>query len=56
MFGDVLVTSSSASGILDETQGQGLFPGSTVRLLPKVTHIALAHRPEVYDEIDRWWR
>ena len=55
LFGDVLVTASSASGTLDETQGQGLFPGSTVRLLPKVTHIALAHRPEVYDEIDDWW-
>lgn len=55
VFGDVLVTASSASGILNETPGQGLFPGSTVRLLPKVTHMALAHRPEVYDEIDRWW-
>jgi hypothetical protein len=55
VFGDALVTASSASGILSETTGEALFPGSTVRLLPKVTHMALAHRPEVYDEIDRWW-
>ena len=54
-FGDVLVTAPSASGILNQTPGQGLFPGSTVRLLPRVTHMALAHRPEVYDEINRWW-
>jgi hypothetical protein len=26
-----------------------------VCLFPRVTHIALAHRPEVYKEIDRWW-
>jgi triacylglycerol lipase len=55
VFGDVLVTASSASGTLGGTTGQGLFPGSTMRLLSKVTHIALAHRLEVYDEIDRWW-
>jgi len=55
VFGDAFVTASSASGTLSETTGQGLFPGSTVRLFPKVTHMALAHRPEVYDEMDRWW-
>lgn len=55
VFGDALVTASSASGILSETTGEALFPGSTVRLFPKVTHMALAHRPEVYDEIDCWW-
>jgi hypothetical protein len=26
-----------------------------VRLCPKITHIALAGRPEVYDEIIHWW-
>jgi len=55
VFGDAFVTTSSASGTLNETTGQGLFLSSTVRLFPKVTHIALAHRPEVYNEIDRWW-
>jgi pimeloyl-ACP methyl ester carboxylesterase len=55
IFGDAFVTTSSASGTLNETTGQGLFPGSTVCLFPRVTHIALAHRPEVYKEIDRWW-
>ncbi len=55
VFGDTLVTPSSAAGTLSETTGDGLFPGSTVRLFPKVTHLALAHRPEIYDEIDRWW-
>ena len=55
VFGDALVTASSASGILSATTGEGLFPGSTVCLFPKVTHMALAHRPEIYHEIDRWW-
>jgi len=55
VIGDMLVTASSASGTLSETTGEGLFPGATARLFPKLTHIALAHRPEVYDEIDRWW-
>ena len=55
VFGDALVTSSSASGTLSETTGEGLFPGSIVRQFPKVTHLALAHRADVYDEIDRWW-
>jgi triacylglycerol lipase len=55
VFGDALVTASSASGILSEMTGEGLFPGSTVRQLPRVTHMALAHRSQVYDEIDRWW-
>jgi hypothetical protein len=26
-----------------------------VRLCPKINHIALANRPEVYDEITNWW-
>ena len=53
VLGDALVTPSSASGTLDV--GAGLFPGATVRMFPKVTHIALANRPEVYDAINRWW-
>jgi triacylglycerol lipase len=55
MIGDALVTSSSASGALDDPTGGGLFPGATVRLFPKTTHLALANRPEVYDAIDHWW-
>lgn len=51
---DTLVTSSSAAGI-DHMTGEELFPGATVRLFPKVNHIALANRLDVYDEIDRWW-
>lgn len=53
MIGDTLVTPSSAAGIL--TTGEELFPGSTVRHFPRVTHLALAHRPEIYREIDHWW-
>jgi pimeloyl-ACP methyl ester carboxylesterase len=55
VLGDTFVTSSSAAGTLSETTGEGLFPGSIVRQFPKVTHLALAHRSDVYDEIDRWW-
>jgi pimeloyl-ACP methyl ester carboxylesterase len=56
VFGDTFVTPSSAAGTVSETTGERLFPGSTVRQFPKVTHLPLAHRPEIYDEIDRWWR
>ena len=55
VFGDAFVTPSSASGALGDMADEVLFPGSTVRLFPKMNHIALAHRPEVYAEIDRWW-
>jgi pimeloyl-ACP methyl ester carboxylesterase len=56
VFGDTFVTPSSAAGTLSETTGDGLFPGSTLRQFPKVTHLSLTHRPEIYQEIDRWWR
>ncbi|HEY1989501.1 MAG TPA: alpha/beta hydrolase [Acidimicrobiales bacterium] len=55
VFGDAFVTPSSASGAVREMAEEVLFPGSTVQLFPKVNHIALAHRPEVYAEIHRWW-
>jgi triacylglycerol lipase len=55
VFGDALVTPSSASGTINETADHVLFPGSTMRVFPKMNHIALAHRPEVYAEIDGWW-
>jgi hypothetical protein len=55
VFGDAFVTPSSASGALSQLDDEALFPGSTVRLFPKMNHIALAHRPEIYAEIDRWW-
>ncbi len=55
MVGDPLVTPASASGMLDPVTGEGLFPGCTVRLFPKVTHLALANRPEVYQAIHEWW-
>lgn len=55
VLGDTFVTPASAAGTLSETTGEGLFPGSTVRQFPKVTHFALAHTPDVYGEIDRWW-
>jgi pimeloyl-ACP methyl ester carboxylesterase len=55
VFGDAFVSTPSASGSLGGAAGQGLFPGATVRVFPRMNHVALAHRPEVYAEIDRWW-
>lgn len=43
VFGGALITTSGASGTFDETTGDRLFPGSTVRLVPKVPLLALAH-------------
>lgn len=55
LIGDALVTSSSATGLVEEASGSELLPGATVRLFPKVTHLALANRPEIYAAIDAWW-
>ncbi|MGH9288144.1 MAG: esterase/lipase family protein [Acidimicrobiales bacterium] len=54
LLGDALVTASSAEGRLGSDE-PGLFPNATVRLCPKINHVALANRPEVYDEITKWW-
>jgi pimeloyl-ACP methyl ester carboxylesterase len=54
LLGDALVTASSAEGRIGNDE-PALFPNVTVRLCPKVNHIALANRPEVYDEITTWW-
>jgi hypothetical protein len=53
LLGDALVTAPSAEGRLDGEPA--FFPNATVRHCPKINHIALAHRPEVYDEIADWW-
>jgi triacylglycerol lipase len=54
LLGDALVTATSAHGQLgDDTPA--LLPDATVRLCPKINHIALACRREVYDEIAAWW-
>jgi hypothetical protein len=55
LIGDTLVTSSSAAGLVEDAEGSELFPGATVHLFPRVTHVALANRPEVYAAIDEWW-
>jgi pimeloyl-ACP methyl ester carboxylesterase len=54
VLGDALVTASSAHGLLGAEE-PALFRKVTVRLCPRVNHVALANRPEVYDEIISWW-
>jgi triacylglycerol lipase len=54
LLGDALVTASSASGRLGGDE-PALFRNVTVRLCPKVNHIALANHPDVYDQITSWW-
>lgn len=54
LLGDALVTAPSAEGRLGNDE-PALFPNATVRLCPKINHIALSNRPEVYDEITSWW-
>ena len=54
LLGDALVTAPSVEGRLG-TDEPALFPNATIRLCPKINHIALANRPEVYDEITNWW-
>ena len=52
LIGDELVTPSSAAGMTDDGE---LFPGAAVLTYPKITHIALAHHPEVHAGIADWW-
>ena len=54
LLGDALVTAPSAHGRLGDDE-PALIPGVAVRLCPRINHVALANRPEVYDEIVRWW-
>lgn len=54
LLGDALVTASSATGLLGGDE-PALFPRVTVRLCPRVNHIALANHPDVYDQITDWW-
>lgn len=51
-LGDALVTETSATGSIGETV---LFPQATTRTFPSVTHVALAHHPEVGAAISEWW-
>lgn len=55
VVGDALVTPSSAGGRDARANGSELFPKATSRVFPRVTHLALAHHPDVYDAIDAWW-
>ncbi|HEX6235671.1 MAG TPA: hypothetical protein VFZ68_00660 [Acidimicrobiales bacterium] len=54
LLGDALVTAPSARGVLGDDD-TGLFPNATVRVCPKVNHIALANHRAVYDQIATWW-
>ena len=54
LLGDTLVTVPSAEGRPGEGE-PAFFPNATVRVFPRINHIALAHRSEVYDEITKWW-
>ncbi|MDJ0768042.1 MAG: alpha/beta hydrolase [Ilumatobacter sp.] len=51
-LGDALVTTPSAVGASGDGQ---LFSGATSRMFPTVSHIALAHHPDVYAAITTWW-
>lgn len=55
MLGDALVSAASARGAIAGNNTAALLPRSSVHLVPGVSHIALANRPEVYEAIVRWW-
>jgi triacylglycerol lipase len=52
LIGDVLVTSTSASGRSPDGE---LFQRAATRTFPGITHNALAHHPDVYQAITDWW-
>ena len=55
MLGDALVTAPSAAGLVPDS-AVSLLPGATIRRCPRISHVALANRSEVYDLIHEWWR
>jgi pimeloyl-ACP methyl ester carboxylesterase len=55
LLGDALVTAASAGGHRSHGE-RALVPNATVRLCPRINHVALANHPDVYDEITTWWR
>ena len=54
LLGDALVTAPSAAGHLGD-EAPPLLPGATVRHCPRISHVALANRAEVYGLISEWW-
>jgi hypothetical protein len=54
LLGDALVTAASAAG-RPGPAAPALLPDVTVRVCPRINHVALAHRPEVHAEIAGWW-
>lgn len=54
LLGDALVTTTSAHGLPGEGE-PALFPNRTVRLCPRINHVALANHPAVLAEIAGWW-
>lgn len=54
VLGDALVTAPSATGHLGD-EVPPLLPNATIHRCPKISHVALANRAEVYDLISEWW-
>ena len=48
LFGDAIVPLDSASGKAEPHHRSAIFPQEHVRVLPSMSHLTLAHHPDVY--------
>ena len=54
LFGDALVPVPSATGQARPHDRSPVFPETHVRVLPGMSHLALAHDPKVYEIVREW--
>ncbi len=54
LFGDAVVPVSSATFAVRGAAADALLPADRVKVLPGVSHLGLAHHPDVYAQLRRW--
>ena len=54
LFGDVMVPVPSATAGLDASGADAALPPCRIRILPGISHLPLAHHPEVYAQLRGW--
>jgi triacylglycerol lipase len=54
LFGDAVVPLTSATYAIAQGPASALLPAERVKVMPGLSHLALAHHPDVYAQLARW--
>jgi hypothetical protein len=54
LFGDTVVPVASATYRVRGAEAEALLPAERVKVLPRISHLGLAHHPDVYTQLKRW--